>query len=46
MPTKQYEELQKQNAELDKKIKKYNEEVGGLNREEKAATGEDTKKKD
>lgn len=46
MPVNQYEELQKRNAELDEKIKKYNEEVGRLNREEKNIVDESKKKKD
>ncbi len=46
MPVKQYEELQKRNAELDEKIKKYNEEVGGMDREEKNIVDESKKKKD
>ncbi len=46
MPVKQYEELQERNAELDKKIKKFNEEVGELNREEKNILDESKKKQD
>lgn len=46
MPVKQYDELQKRNAELDEKIKKYNEEAGRLNREEKNIVDETKKKKD
>jgi chromosome segregation ATPase len=46
MPVSQYEELQKRNAELDEKIRKYNEEVGRLNREEKNIVDESTKEKD
>jgi hypothetical protein len=45
MPVNQYEELQKRNAELDKKIREYNEEVGRLNAEEKDI-GDKGKKKD
>lgn len=46
MPVEQYEELQKRNAEVDEKIKKYNEEAGRLNREEKNIVDESKKKKD
>ncbi len=46
MPVNQYEELQKRNAELDEKIKKFNEEVGGLDRQEKNIIDKGKEKKD
>ena len=46
LPVNRYQDLQKRNAELNVKIRKYTEEVDRLNREEKNIVDESKEKKD
>ena len=46
LPVNRYQDLQRRNAELNVKIRKYTEEVDRLNREEKNIVDENKEKKD